>query len=321
MKKSIVFTLMILVFINGCNTTDKVEAEIEKIKVDVNVTRFDREFASAEVGDLPSLKKTYPYLFPTQYPDSIWEAKLQDTIQIELFDEVGKAFPDFSDEKQELEVLFQHIKYYFPQFKVPRIITLTNEVEYNYRVILADSLLLIGLDNYLGPDHRFYIDIQNYIASGLDKKFIASDVADNFAKKVVPRLNDRTFLSDLIYYGKILYLKDKLMPSQSDAIKIGYSQEQLDWAIANEESIWRNFVEQEHLYSTDKELRQRFIEAAPFSKFGLELIDNESPGRIGQYLGWQIVRAFMSNNELSIQQLLNLSAEEIFKKSGFKPRK
>lgn len=318
MKRAICILLLVLCY--ACDNTDKVEAEIAKIDVDVNVLRFDREFSSAAVSDLPELKKSYPFLFPAQYPDSIWIAKLKDTIQVELFSEVGKAFPDFEDENQDLELLFQHVKYYFPQFKVPHVITLTSEVDYNSRVILADTLLLIGLDNYLGADHRFYVDIQNYIAAGLDKKFMASDVADNFARKVVPRLRDRTFLADVIYYGKILYLKDKLMPAASDAIKMGYSQEQLDWAIAQEEPIWRNFVEQEHLYSTDRELQLRFIEPAPFSKFGLDL-DNESPGRLGQYMGWQIVRAFMDKNEISVQQLLKLPAEEIFKKSSFKPRK
>ena len=320
MKRPIYVVLLATIFFYGCNTTDKVEAEVAQINVDVDITRFDREFAAAKVADLPKLKKTYPYLFPAQYPDSIWAAKMQDTIQKELFSEVGKSFPDFTDEKQDLEALFQHIKYYFPQFKVPHVITLTNEVEYNYRVILADTLLLIGLDNYLGAEHRFYVDIQNYIAAGLDKKFIASDVADNFARKVVPRLRDRTFLSDVIYYGKILYLKDMLMPSAADAIKMGYSQEQLDWAIAQEEPIWRNFIEEEHLYSTDRELQLRFIEPAPFSKFGLDL-DNESPGRLGQYMGWQIVRAFMTKNKITLQQLLKLPAEEIFKKSSYKPRK
>jgi gliding motility-associated lipoprotein GldB len=321
MKKSIFIAVLILSIFYGCNTTDKVEAEISKINADVRVSRFDREFAEAKVTDLPKLKEAYPFLFPSQYPDSIWAAKMQDSIQMELFNEVGQAFPDFIDQKQDLEALFQHIKYYFPEFKVPHVITLTSEVDYNNRVILADTLLLVGLDNYLGPEHRFYTDIQDYIAAGLDKKFMVSDVADNFAKKVVPKLNDRTLLSEMIYYGKILYLKDQLITSAPDAIIMGYSQEQLEWALANEEPIWRNFIEQEHLYSTDRELQLRFIHPAPFSKFGLELIDNESPGRIGQYIGWQIVSAFMNKNEITVQQLLKIPAEEIFKKSSFKPKK
>lgn len=320
MKRPIFIVLLTSIAFFGCNDTDKVAEEIAKIPVEVNVLRFDREFAEAEAVDLPKLKSTYPYLFPAQYHDSIWEAKLKDTIQIELFEAVGKTFPNLDDETQELTSLFQHIKYYFPQFKVPKVITLTSEVDYNNRVILADTLLLIGLDNYLGSEHRFYIDIQKYISAGLDKKYIPSDVAENFARKVVPRLRDRTFLGDMVYYGKILYLKDKLMPAADDALKLRYSQEQIDWAIANEEPIWRNFIEQEHLYSTDGELRLRFLEPAPFSKFGLEL-DNESPGRLGQYLGWQIVRAFMDKNEVTVQQLLNIPAEEIFKKAKYKPGK
>lgn len=319
MKRHIFIVLLISLLFFACNETDKIEAEIAKIPVEVNVSRFDREFAQATPADLPNLKSTYPYLFPEQYPDSIWVAKLKDTIQIELFDEVGKAFPKFDDEIQELTALFQHIKYYFPEYKVPEIITLTSEVQYDSRVIWADSLLLLGLDNYLGADHKFYQGIQQYIAAGLDKKFMMSDVAENFARTVVPQLNDRTFLSDMVYYGKILYIKDKLLPNADDAIKMGYSPDEMNWAIANEEPIWRNFIENEYLYSTDRQLELRFLQPAPFSKFGLEL-DNESPGRLGQYMGWQIVRSFMEKNSVTLQQLLNLPAEEIFKKANYKPR-
>ncbi|MFK7811858.1 MAG: gliding motility lipoprotein GldB, partial [Maribacter sp.] len=178
MKTPIFIVLLISLVFFGCNDTDKVSEEIAKIPVVLKISRFDREFAEVKPVGLPKLKKNYPFLFPAQYPDSIWEAKLKDTIQIELFDEVGKSFPDFDNETQELTTLYQHIKYYFPETNVPNVITLTSEVDYNNRVILADTLLLIGLDNYLGPEHRFYIDIQKYISAALDKKYITSDVAE-----------------------------------------------------------------------------------------------------------------------------------------------
>ena len=73
------------------------------------------------------------------------------------------------------------------------------------------------------------------------------------------------------------------------------------------------------MYSTDNMLNQRFLDQAPFSKFGLEL-DNESPGRLGRYIGWQIVRAFMEKNPVSLKQMLTMSEEEIFKQSNYKPR-
>ncbi len=320
MKNPIILILGLCFMVVGCADDQKVKEEVQNINVNVKVLRFDRDFAEAGPLDIPGLKNTYPYLFPAQYPDSVWEAKLKDTLQMELLYEVGKAFPNFNKETQDLELFFKHVKYYFPTISLPTVVTITSDVDYNNRVILADSLLIIGLDNYLGQDHKFYGGIQKYISFGLEKEYMVSDVAAAFAKKVNPYPRDRAFLSQLIYYGKELYLKDKLLPLESDASKIGYSQEELDWAKANEEMIWRYFIERELLYSTDTKLAIRFLDQAPFSKFQLEL-DNESPGRIGRYIGWEIVRSFMEKNNVTLQQLLSLPADEVFKRSKYKPNK
>ncbi len=321
--KKIIFILLLVfqLFFYNCAEEDKTAKEIDKIAVNIQLARFDQEFAKTNAENLSAIKKEYPYLFPEQYTDSVWIAKTQDTIQQELNEEVQKAFPDFNAESEELEELFRHIKYYYPKFKEPKVITLTSDVAYNSRVILADSILLIGLDNYLGKEHKFYAGFQNYIATGLDKQFLVSDVASEFCGQIVPRERGRTFLDQMVYYGKELYLKDKLIPFQSEAQRIVYAPEQLEWAKVNEEQIWRYYVERELLYSTDKQLQLRFLEPAPFSKFQLELIDSESPGRIGRYIGWQIVRAFMENNEVTLQQMLTIPADEIFKKSNYKPKK
>ncbi len=316
--KKLIFTILsssLLFF--GCNDTDRVKAEIDKIPIDLEILRFDREFATATPDKLPALRKSYPYLFPA--PDSVWVAKMKDTLQIELFQEVGNTFNSFTDEEADLVQLFKHVKYYFPEQRIPKVITVTNDVDYDNRIILADSLLFIGLDNYLAPEHRYYGGFQRYIAKTLDRKYMTSDVASAFAKRVVPKPRDRTFLARMIYFGKELYLKDMLMPDTPDTEKIRYTQDELEWAMVNEEPIWRNFVEQEHLYSTDAKLNARFLDPSPFSKFGLEL-DNESPGRLGRYMGWQIVRAFMDNNDIGLKQLLTMPEEEIFKKSNYKPR-
>lgn len=318
--QTIFIILMISVVFMGCSDNDKVAGAIDKIKVDLEFARFDREFAKAEPSDIPVLQKEYPYLFPAQFSDSVWVAKLQDPLQVELLAEVDLTFGDFSEEKNDLELLFKHIKYYFPDFVLPTVVTVTSDVSYNSRVIMTDSLLLIGLDNYLGPEHRFYENFPKYIAAGLDKEYLVSDVANAFAKQVVSKPKDRTFLAQMVYYGKELALKDKLLPFITDAQRINYSEDQLAWAEANEEQIWRNFIENEYLYSTDNKLAPRFLDPAPFSKFGLEL-DNASPGRVGRYIGWQIVSAFMERNEVTLQQMLPLSAEEIFKKSNYKPSK
>ena len=320
MQKAIFLVLIPIIIFCSCNRNDKLADEVAKINVDVKVNRFDREFAEAKPTDIPSLKEKYPYLFPANYPDSIWAAKLQDTLQLEVMDEVGKSFPDFVSEKEDMEWLFRYIKYYFPNYKIPRVVTVTSEVDYNNRIILTDSLLLVGLDNYLGSSHKFYQGISRYIANDLDKQYLTRDMASAFAKTVVAPPRDRTFLSQLVYYGKELYLMQQLMPQKNDAVIIGYAPDDLEWANVNEEQIWRYFIERELLYSTNSKLGPRFLDPAPFSKFELEL-DNESPGKIGRYIGWQIVKSFMDNNNITLQEMLTLPEEELFKRSGYKPRK
>lgn len=319
MKKVGLF-LLLGIFIS-CQNENEIEQEIAEIPVEVEVVRFDQKFANATTENLSVLKNDFPFLFPKEVPDSVWVERINDTLQQELNGEVAAAFPDFSSEKDEIRQLFQHLKYYFPKFSEPKIITLTSRVDYRNRVVVTDSLLLISLDVYLGKEHEFYGGIFDYIRADFEPELIISDMAGEYAKTMVPYPEARSFLAQMVYYGKILYLKDLLIPFKSDAQKIRYSEEEFQWAKKNEEEIWRFFVEKELLYSTDPNLRNRFIDIAPFSKFYLQL-DSESPSQLGRFIGWQIVRQFAQREkEISLQQLLSTDAKTIFNGSNYKPRK
>lgn len=311
--------LSLFLVLASCNQNSKLNAEAEAIDIDLDVERFDLQFAEATPEDLPALKSNYPNLFPEQIPDSLWIEKMQSDLQEEINTEVQEGFPDFDEETERIERFFKYTKYYFSEFQVPEVFTLAEEVNYRQKLVLTEEVLLISLDNYLGKDHKFYEGLAQYIAFQQDEKFLISDIAEEFAKQVLKPKRSRTFLSDMIYYGKILYLKDILMPFESDAAKIYYSEDQLKWAEENETEIWSFFVENNLIYSTDNRLEDRFINLAPYSKFYLEL-DNESSPRIGQYIGWQIVRAYMDKfPNTSINQLLELESDVIFKKSKYKP--
>lgn len=120
-RLSIFMILMVLAMFYSCNDSDKTEEAIAALEVEVNIERFDRMFAEAQPEDISSLKRRFPYLFPEQYADSIWENKLKDTLQIELLGEVDKTFGSFEGQTEELKYLFQHISYYFPAYKIPRL--------------------------------------------------------------------------------------------------------------------------------------------------------------------------------------------------------
>ena len=121
------FSLFLFV---SCNDESKVEKAIAEINIDISVERFDQFFGNAESGDLPKLKQAYPFMFPKTYKDSFWIAKMKDTLQQELTYETDKVYSNFNNVEIEIESLFNHLKYYFPEFNPPRVITTTSSVDY-----------------------------------------------------------------------------------------------------------------------------------------------------------------------------------------------
>ncbi|RCW94097.1 gliding motility lipoprotein GldB [Winogradskyella arenosi] len=322
MKVRIYIILCLAFTFMACEEESKVEAAIANIEVDFKVERFDTDFYKAKAEDLPQLKTDYPFLFSKRIPDSVWVEQLNDTLHDEILTEVNRKYANFDKTSSELKSLFQHLKYYDPVFSVPRVVTLTNYVQYRDKVVVTDTIALIALDNYLGEDHRFYRDgnIPLYLSKNFRQEQIVVDLAEAYAEKYTFQQQRKFLLDEMIYYGKLLYFKDKMIPFKSDAEKIGYTNDQLGWAEANESPMWSYFIEKELLYNTDNKLLSRFITDAPFSKFYLEL-DNESPGQVGQYIGWQIVRAYADATGEDLMTILQKEPEEIFTKSKFKPKK
>lgn len=319
--KHVLFFLMIITVAFSCKNESQIENDIAKINLDAQIERFDLLFSGIDAENLPKLKQAYPFMFSEKYQDSFWIEKAQDTLQQQLFNEVEKTFSNFDEIELEIEALFNHLKYYFPEFRTPRVITTTSDVDYRNRIIVTDTIAVIALDTYLGSDHEFYQNIAVYLREDLKKEQIVVDLATEYAIKYMYQQPSKTFLDELIYFGKQLCFKDAVIPFKTEAERIGYTKEQLDWAVSNESYIWRYFVERELLFSTDSKLAGRFITPAPFSKFYLEDVDTESPGRLGQYIGWQIVKAYMDQNDVDLKEMLIKSPEEIFNNSKFKPRK
>ncbi|TDE54198.1 gliding motility lipoprotein GldB [Flavobacterium sp. GT3P67] len=317
--KKYLFLVVFCLFLLSCDKKNKVESAVTAIPLEVKVERFDKIFFETPPQDLEKVKKEFPFFFPPRNDNSVWLNKMQDPLWRELYTEVQKKYSDFGPVKVELESLFKHIKYYFPKTKTPKVITVISEMDYKNKAIYADSLVVISLELYLGKDHKFY-QFPNYLKQNFEERQIAPDVVSSFSERQIPPVLDKNLLSEMIYYGKQLYLKDLLLPDYTDAEKMGYTPEQITWCQENESYMWRYFIEKEMLYSNDQKLISRFINPAPFSKFYLE-IDNESPGQVGAWIGWQMVRSYMKNNEVPIADLLKTNAKEIFEISKYKPKK
>ncbi|NVK53960.1 MAG: gliding motility lipoprotein GldB [Flavobacteriaceae bacterium] len=317
MRKQILILTLITVFFS-CNNSSKKRVAISQIKADVTIDRFDVDFYTSDSTTLSKVKSKYPLFFPKGNHDSIWLRKIKE--EKELFIETQKKYTDIDFLKKRLEDLFKHIKYYDTTFIPPKVVTLLNSVDFENRVVYNGTFLLISLDVFLGKEHPFYGDYPVYIKNNFTKERIIVDAANSIIKQTVRVSKNRLFLYKMIDAGKKLYLLDMYLPQVIDEVKIGYPKEKLNWAIANEAQIWKYFIENKLLFSTDIKLNKRFLDLAPFSKF-YRSEDNLSPGRIGTWMGWQIVRAYMENNTVSLQELVEMPAEEIFKKSLYKPKK
>ena len=307
--------LMIIFFFIWISCDKKNTLKKNKIEVE----RFEKLFYNSNPSDLKQIKNKYNLFFPDSYPDSVWLNRLQDPIQLEIFNEIIMQYDSVIFLETGLFEFFEKHKELDNKFLIPRVITVNTDVDYRNKVIFADSILLIGLDNYLGPNHKFYDGIPDYIKEDFTIPNIFSDIAEKFAFGIVSRNEFYTFLDKIIFYGKVLYYKDFTLGIE-DRHKIGYSKAKMKWAKENEYFVWTYFIENYILFDPDNDLESRFINDSPFSRFYLE-IDNESSEMIGKYIGWQIVKSYMKNNNTSLNDMLTKSPLDIYNNSKYKPNK
>ena len=321
LKNNLPIKLILFFICFGCENLNQKQIKINSQKIKIKIERFDRVFDTLNEYNISKIKQKYSFLFPSNYKDSFWIKKSNDTIYELLVSEVNNKFEKIDNTENKISQLLKHIKYEFNEIEVPRVISIINNVDYGNRLILNDKLLLISIDSYLGFDNKLYYGIPNFIKKTMDINYISSDIAEKYAQKLISKPSNRDFLSKMIYYGKQLYFKDIVMPYENDEIKIGYLEEEIKWVKENELFIWQYMIEKQILYNTDQSLEDRFLLPSPFTKFYLE-IDNDSPSRIGQWIGWQIVKSFSKQfPDYGLNKILKVPEHEIFKKSKYKPRR
>jgi len=315
-----VFSAFLLLALVSCSKKSKIEKEISSIDFPVTWERFDQDFVLTPENDFSQLRTKYPYLLPANVEDSVWIHKRKDSLFQVISKEVQAQFSDLTSIQKDVNEVLKRIHFYFPNHNPNKVITLLSDVDVDNRVIYTDSLVLIGLDNYLGKDHRFYTVFPEYALQDFEKQRIAVDIAQNFALQVVPPTQERSFLAQMIYLGKLMEVIHHIMPDADESLILNYAPEKYRWAVENEVEIWKYFINHKYLYDTDPKLAARFLQKAPFSKFYLEF-DSESPGSIGIFIGWHIVQSYLKNNNVTLQELLIKDTKEIFDNAKYKPKK
>jgi hypothetical protein len=235
-----------------------------------------------------------------------------------LWQETQQIFGDLEDITTQFEDAFRNIKYYYPEFIPPKIqFVFTGLTQDMY---VSDSVIIIGLDYYLGDGATYRpMNIPEYILKRYRKENIVPNTLLLLSQKFnATDIQDKTLLSDMIFYGKSFYFSKQMLPCVPDSIFLGYTPQEMKDIFYSQEIIWANFIENELLFDTNHIIKDKFISERPKT---LEIGQN-CPGRIGRWVGWEIIKSYMLNNpEISLPDLMrNNNARAIFEASGFKPR-
>jgi hypothetical protein len=258
------------------------------------------------------------------YPsDSLFINRLYSVFHNQAFDslrmETKRIFGNGEELRKEFELAFSNIRYYYPDFNIPKIQTVITGLESD--LFVSDTLILVGLDYYLGQDAKYKPDMHKYMQRRYTKEFVVPSAMllygiDRTINEVDPQ--DKTVLADMIAYGKAYYFAKHMLPCVPDSVLMGYTAEEIAGARENQDVIWKHFIDKEVFFKTTKNIKQKYIDERPKT---VEVGD-QCPGRIGVWVGWQIVQKYSEqNSKISLPELMKLpSAQQIFSGSKYRPK-
>lgn len=324
--------------LSSCSSKRKIP-DVSRIHLSFSVQRFDRDLFALDTNHLTagldSLQVKYTsflndYLFnilglpprPDSVPDKL-RLFLRDYKPV--YDSVQQHFPSLEQQQKEVELGLKLTHHYFPSYKLPeKIICFVGPVE-GYGNVLTTTGFAVGLQLYLGKDfglyHSEYLhDIYPaYQSRRFEPAYIPVNCMRNLLDDIYPANagNNKPLIEQMIELGKRLYVLDQLLPNTADSLKTGYTQKQLDGCFENEAAIWSFFVRGDLLYNTDPLQVRDYVNDGPKTP----LLGEDSPGCIGQFVGWQIVKKWLEKHpDISPDRLLHTPARQIFDEAKYKPR-
>jgi hypothetical protein len=342
--KNIFPALLLFLLLFACDNKNG-NPDVSSINVDIKWERFDKDFFSIDSNNvlpgLTRLHQLYP-LLTSIFLQNILGLDSATTLpgvrrflhQSQFIDDsVNAVFKDTHGLATDFQKAFQFVKYYFPGYKIPNIITvvgpidgLAQKVSGSTPDFLGPDFLGISLQFYLGKNFSVYQDpffINNvapaYRSRRFSKEYIVADGLQLVVDDLFPDSSGgKPLIEQMIEKGKQWWLLDKFLPRTPDSLKTGYTGEQLDWCDANEGLIWSYLIKNEDLYSISPTIIQTYIGEGPFTQgFPQDL----SPGNIGQWIGWQIVKKFASKNTgLRPEEVMRTEAKKIIEEAKYKPK-
>jgi hypothetical protein len=321
-------TVLILTILESCSTdpykvdTSKVNLKLEFINLDSIVNFSNKQkLISSKTELIRNHREILDFSFgyclgiPLQ-PDSAFLRKVNEFKSDAYIKRLEKTISKFQKEvfKTEITDGFKRLKYHFPDREVPNSIFFINSL-FSASVFCTEKEVAIGLDRYLGANARVIKELPSqqfyeWIKVGMEPRYLTRDVLAAWLMTNYLEETNENYAAEMIRWGKILFLCKVLLPEEKEEIVLRYTAAQLEWANASEKAVWSYLVDKELLFKTDEETRINLLKEGPYS-IGLP---KESPDRIGQFMGYKIVKQFMEEEEISLEKLVAMPYNELLQK-------
>lgn len=336
--KKYLLIAILAVMAAGCSKKERFFPE-EMEKVDVQIVRFDSVILnlptdSAELyNNLKRIQEEDPYSLMV-FADNVIGMDYEDTESLagELqrfltdtvygFKEINqRAREEFSDIKflhEDINNAMSRLHYLYPEWEIPTLYFMVTGLQGN-AYLLESSDFMIGVDMYLGSDFPYY----NGIVYEYQKKQMYKDCITNHVilNQLYYHLNNPSkqnrLLDRILFEGRVMYMMQQLMPQKSAAYIIGYTEDEWKWCERNEKQIWGLICDKQDLFSTQPMLINSYVGDGPFTSE----ISQDSPSKLGTWIGWRIINCYMKNHpEISLQQMMEIEdSQTILQESNYKP--
>jgi hypothetical protein len=308
--------------------------DISGTQVPLQILRYEKDFFSVDTNQLPislsMLSKKYGAFHADFVYNILGTSKTDEAINIRSF--IQSYQPLYADANRlsginnaaaTVQTGFKYLHYYFPNYKLPtKFITFIGPIN-SYASVITTDAVAVGLQLFLGADHSLYKNEQTqalypaFISRKFSPDYIPVSVLNMVIEDIYPNKSlGESLIVQMVEAGKRLYLLDAVLPSIADTLKTGYTAVQLADAMANERNIWSYFIQADILFKADPVLTRDYINEGPYTA----ALGPNSPGRIGLFVGWQIVKKWMKKNpSTTLQGLMEKDPAKLFEESKYKP--
>jgi hypothetical protein len=327
--------LLLIVLFVSCSDGQRELPELKGVEAEVTFHHFYRIYPG-EPGymkddSIPGLYKRFPlfsdlfnrYVISIGGPERkdfliMVNAFCSDQMIRKAYDDCARVHGDLIATEKDFRRAFAYFSHYFPGKMIPDVYFFQSG--FNQSLIVDSAILGIAIDKYLGSEYEYYIKLglPRYQRMKMTSAMMLPDGMMAWTEGEFP-LSDscNNMLCRMIYYGKLQYCLERVIPWTHDTLLFAFSGQQWEWCVENEKKMWAWLLENKMLFSTDQKEIRRFTEDGPFTA----QFSKDSPARTGVWLGWRIVHRYMEKNpSVTLSQLMNnQDSQAILSLSGYNP--